>query len=137
MNEIQLLLIGLVSGIILQSVAHVFSSKRDKANWSREETRRNKERLEQEKERLDSEVSKLKSKIKELEESSIDYLIYGIILMNQFRDALRGFNHDEQVNRADTMREVLRKLTKEELEAIANENKPLPEIPGKPKSLSI
>jgi predicted nucleic acid-binding Zn-ribbon protein len=140
MNEIQLLiigaLIGLVSGIILQSVTHIFSSQRDKANWQREEIRRNKERFEQEKEKLESEKSKLESKITKLQESNLDYLTYGITLLNQRRDALLGFNQDEQNSRADAMREILSRLNIDELEEIAKEKKPLPELPGKPKSLS-
>lgn len=140
MIELQLLaigaLIGLISSIIIQLIAHLFTSRRDNNNWQREELRRDKERLERTREKLEAENLKLESEINKLQESNLDYLIYGIILMNQRRDVLLGFEQDEQSRRADAMREILSKLKVDELKAIAEEKKPLPELPGKPKSLS-
>ncbi len=141
MNELQLLVIGasvgLVSGLIIQFVSHIFSSRRDKNNWQREETRRLEEHFEQEKEKLKMEISRLDTEIFKRDESILEYLTYGIILMNQRRDILLGFDQEEQYRRADEMREILKKLSKEELEAIAKEKRPLPTLPGKPKSLSL
>jgi len=128
MTEIQLLiigaLIGLVCSIIVQLVSHLLSNQRDKTNWER-----------QEREKLYNEKAKLESKIVEIKKESLDYLIYGIILMNQLRDALRGFTQDEQSTRAEAMREVLAKCNIDELKAIAMGTKSLPELSGKPKSL--
>lgn len=128
MTEIQLLiigaLIGLACSLIVQLVSHLLSGKRDKTNWER-----------QEREKLYNEKVKLESKIVELKNESLDYLIYGIILMNQLRDALRGFTQDEQFIRAEAMKEVLTKCNIDELKAIAKGIKSLPELPGKPQSL--
>lgn len=139
MNEIQLIAIGalitLVSGVIIQSVMHLFSSRRDKNNWKRDNIRREKEYLKQKEEKLKAELSESMSKVSEFERSILDYLTYGIVLMNQRRDILLGFNDDEQLARADELRDILSKFNKEELTAIAEEKKPLPELQGKPKSL--
>ena len=140
MNELQLLaigaLIGLISSIIIQLVTHILSSRRDKNNWQRDEIRREKEYFKQEVERLEAKKSELDSKLTKLQNGNLDYLIYIIILLNQRRDLLLGFDQEEQHKRADIMREILSKLNKDELKAIVEEKKPLPELPGKPKSLS-
>jgi len=140
MNELQLLaigaLIGLISSIIIQLVTHILSSRRDKNNWQRDEIRREKEYFKQEVERLEAKKSELDSKLTKLQNGNLDYLIYIIILLNQRRDLLLGFDQEEQHKRADIMREILLKLNKDELKAIVEEKKPLPELPGKPKSLS-
>lgn len=146
MSQSQLLLIGglisLVSVIITQLISHTLSRRRDKERWQREEVRR----LEEEVRRLEDlnreqireqkkELAELESKKAELEATWLEFAAGKIILMNQRRDMVLGFNQDEMNRRAIAMRTILSEMNIDELQAIAFEKKPLPEIPGRPREL--
>jgi len=140
MSQLQIIitsaLFGLFSGIIIQFIAHKFSSQRENSKWQRDNIQREIERLETELIRKKSQNAELQNELAAKKRIALDYLIYGVTLMNQRRDILLGFDKEEQLQRADEMRAILSKLSEEELMAIKNEEKSLPELAGKPKSLS-
>ena len=100
MNQVQLLIIGgliaLFSAIITQLVNYLLSRKRDKANWQKEETHRTEDRLIREVDTRKDRLAELKSENAELKSKNVELRITSIILRNQNRDILLGFNQDEQ-----------------------------------------
>jgi hypothetical protein len=78
---------------------------------------------------LKGRIDELKDENENLEASVVEAATGKILLLNQRRDIILGYDQDEQNKRALAMKAVLSKLDKNELMAIAMEEKPLPDLP--------
>ena len=136
-------LITLAVGVITLVLNHVLTRRREGAKWQEEEVRRLADRkmtmereyyeLGKEKYELETENSNLERELQEQQREHIKLAIAIILLLNQRRDMVRGFNQKEMASRAIAMRAILSGIRESELLDIANEKKPLPEIPGRPQ----
>ena len=146
-------IVGFISALLLQIVIHRLSIKREKQKWLRETPDRLSSEVREyhkiilemrqliakyeemvfEKEQLlakiqdevdgnDRTIEKLTSRERELLQGTI-------ILKNQLRDALLGYDKNKMKFRANKIKTIINEMDVQELLDIAEGKKPLPDIP--------
>jgi hypothetical protein len=125
MDEIKYIIIGsgisLFSALIIQMVSHILTKIRESEKLTFE-----RERLLA---KLQNKVDDKKRKVEQLNSRERELLHGTIVLKNQLRDALLGYDEKKMKFRANKIKIITDEMDIQELRDIAEGKKPLPDIP--------